>query len=242
MLADLLTRDQVRGLMKKVMVQVPSTGQGKSRPRGGMEAARTVLGVLRKMINWGIRERMLKRTDNPVSGMEDNLPRKRRRERVLSLEEAQIVWRAVAARTSTSSNRCWSSRRRHTRAIMCTWCLSFRSRDDAPINSILQFDPASSAFSSVASMATSRASFAVGRLVDSRLLIAGGVHSHIVSDAQPIVANGLPLSKLHHAAFDAHLLGVDSNFRIHRTSRDFRAPPAPSIGAGNTSWTATAVR
>ncbi len=60
-----------------------------------MEAARTVLGVLRKMFNWGIREQLLKRTDNPVAGMEDNLPRKRRKERVLSLEEAQIVWSAA---------------------------------------------------------------------------------------------------------------------------------------------------
>lgn len=37
--------------------------------------------------------------------------------------------------------------------------------------------------------------------------------AHIVSDGhetlgQPIVPNGLPLSKIHHAAFDAHLLGV----------------------------------
>lgn len=93
--ADMLTRDQVRDLMKEVMVQVPSTGRGKSRRRGGTEAARSVVAVLRKMINWGIRERMLKRLDNPVSGMEDNLPRKRKKERVLSLEEAQIVWHAA---------------------------------------------------------------------------------------------------------------------------------------------------
>lgn len=94
-LADLLTRDQVRGLMKKVMVRVPSSGEGRSRPRGGKEAARAVMGILRKMINWGIRERLLKRTDNPVAGMEDNLPKKRAKERVLSLEEARIVWRAA---------------------------------------------------------------------------------------------------------------------------------------------------
>jgi predicted restriction endonuclease len=36
--------------------------------------------------------------------------------------------------------------------------------------------------------------------------------AHIVIDAneqlgQPIVSNGLPLTKLHHAAFDAHLIG-----------------------------------
>jgi putative restriction endonuclease len=44
--------------------------------------------------------------------------------------------------------------------------------------------------------------------------------AHIVDDAhevlgQPVVTNGLPLSKLHHAAFDAHLIGIDPDFRIH---------------------------
>lgn len=44
--------------------------------------------------------------------------------------------------------------------------------------------------------------------------------AHIVADAdeklgQPIVANGLALSKLHHAALDAHLIGIDPDFRIH---------------------------
>jgi integrase len=53
------------------------------------------MGVLRKMINWGIRERLLKRIDNPVAGMQDNLPKKRKKERVLTLEEAQIVWQAA---------------------------------------------------------------------------------------------------------------------------------------------------
>jgi hypothetical protein len=37
---------------------------------------------------------------------------------------------------------------------------------------------------------------------------------HIVADkdeqlGQPMVPNGIPLSKLHHAAFDAHLIGID---------------------------------
>ncbi|WP_116807347.1 HNH endonuclease [Steroidobacter cummioxidans] len=65
-----------------------------------------------------------------------------------------------------------------------------------------------------------RSRCAISGLPEVRLLDA----AHIVSDAnealgQPIVANGLPLSKLHHAAFDAHLLGVDSNFRIHVSRR-----------------------
>ena len=36
--------------------------------------------------------------------------------------------------------------------------------------------------------------------------------AHIVADkdeqfGQPVVSNGIPLSKIHHAAFDAHLIG-----------------------------------
>jgi integrase len=94
-LADVLTRDQVRGLMKKAAVRRPRGVGPKDRPRGGREAARSVMGVLRKMINWGMREKLLKRVDNPVAGMEDNLPKKRRKERVLSIEEAQIAWQAA---------------------------------------------------------------------------------------------------------------------------------------------------
>jgi putative restriction endonuclease len=26
---------------------------------------------------------------------------------------------------------------------------------------------------------------------------------------QPVISNGLPLTKIHHAAFDAHLIGID---------------------------------
>jgi putative restriction endonuclease len=38
--------------------------------------------------------------------------------------------------------------------------------------------------------------------------------AHIVADkderlGQPVVSNGMPLSKIHHAAFDAHLVGID---------------------------------
>lgn len=44
--------------------------------------------------------------------------------------------------------------------------------------------------------------------------------AHIIEDkhealGQPVVANGIPLTKLHHAAFDAHLLGIDTDFRVH---------------------------
>ena len=53
-------------------------------------------------------------------------------------------------------------------------------------------------------------------LPEQRLLDA----AHIISDknerlGQPIVPNGLPLSKIHHAAFDAHLIGIDPDYRLH---------------------------
>jgi putative restriction endonuclease len=61
---------------------------------------------------------------------------------------------------------------------------------------------------------------AISGLPESRLLDA----AHIVEDSheqlgQPIVPNGLPLSKIHHAALDAHLIGVDPDYRIHVSRR-----------------------
>ena len=48
--------------------------------------------------------------------------------------------------------------------------------------------------------------------------------AHIIPDAnelygQPVVPNGLPLSKIHHAAFDAHLIGIDPDYRVHVSDR-----------------------
>lgn len=44
--------------------------------------------------------------------------------------------------------------------------------------------------------------------------------AHIIVDrdedlGQPVVPNGLPLSKIHHAAFDANLIGIDPDYNIH---------------------------
>ena len=44
--------------------------------------------------------------------------------------------------------------------------------------------------------------------------------AHIVADkdeqlGQPVVPNGIPFSKIHHAAFDAHLIGIDPDYRLH---------------------------
>lgn len=57
---------------------------------------------------------------------------------------------------------------------------------------------------------------AISGLPEPRLLDA----AHIIADqdedrGQPAVPNGLPLSKIHHAAFDANLIGIDPDFRIH---------------------------
>ena len=57
---------------------------------------------------------------------------------------------------------------------------------------------------------------ALSGLPEQRLLDA----AHIISDkderlGQPVVPNGLPLSKIHHAAFDAHLIGIDPDYRLH---------------------------
>lgn len=61
---------------------------------------------------------------------------------------------------------------------------------------------------------------AISRLPEQRLLDA----AHIIADkneplGQAVVPNGIPLSKIHHAAFDAHLIGVDADFRIHVAKR-----------------------
>lgn len=57
---------------------------------------------------------------------------------------------------------------------------------------------------------------ALSGMPEPRLLDA----AHIISDkderlGQPIVSNGIPLSKTHHAAFDKHLIGIDPDYRVH---------------------------
>jgi putative restriction endonuclease len=61
---------------------------------------------------------------------------------------------------------------------------------------------------------------AVTGLTVPRLLDA----AHIVEDrhetlGQPVVPNGLPLSKIHHAAFDANLISIDPDYQIHISER-----------------------
>lgn len=58
--------------------------------------------------------------------------------------------------------------------------------------------------------------------------------AHIIADAeedlgQPIVPNGLPLTKIHHAAFDKHLIGIDDDYRIHLADRLKRMKDGPLL-------------
>lgn len=48
--------------------------------------------------------------------------------------------------------------------------------------------------------------------------------AHIIPDkheklGQPVIPNGLPLSKIHHAAFDSHLIGIDPDYHLHVSER-----------------------
>jgi putative restriction endonuclease len=60
--------------------------------------------------------------------------------------------------------------------------------------------------------------------------------AHIVPDkderlGQPVVSNGIPLSKIHHAAFDAHLLGIDPDYKLHVSDRLLAHNDGPMLEA-----------
>ena len=46
-----------------------------------------------------------------------------------------------------------------------------------------------------------------------------------------MIPNGIPLSKIHHAAFDAHLIGIDPNYRLHVSSRLLSQHDGPMLNA-----------
>lgn len=73
---------------------------------------------------------------------------------------------------------------------------------------------------------------AISNMPEQRLLDA----AHIIEDrnlelGQPIVSNGIPLSKIHHAAFDAHLIGIDPDFRLHVSDRLMSQNDGPMLDA-----------
>ncbi|MGN6514951.1 MAG: HNH endonuclease [Rhizomicrobium sp.] len=60
--------------------------------------------------------------------------------------------------------------------------------------------------------------------------------AHIIDDGnellgQPTIKNGIPLSKIHHAAFDAHLIGVDPNYKIHVSEKLLNLRDGPTLEA-----------
>jgi putative restriction endonuclease len=73
---------------------------------------------------------------------------------------------------------------------------------------------------------------ALSGLRESRLLDA----AHIAADkdeeyGQPVVTNGLPLSKLHHAAFDAQLIGISPDYRVHVSDQLLSIHDGPTLEA-----------
>jgi len=73
---------------------------------------------------------------------------------------------------------------------------------------------------------------AISRLAEHQLLDA----AHIISDkseplGQPIVRNGLLLSKIHHTAFDRHLIGIDPDYRLHVSDRLLVKEDGPMLEA-----------
>ena len=73
---------------------------------------------------------------------------------------------------------------------------------------------------------------AITGLPETQLLDA----AHIIADGdealgQPVVPNGLALSKIHHAAFDAHLIGIDPDYRLHVSDRLLDQEDGPMLQA-----------
>ena len=73
---------------------------------------------------------------------------------------------------------------------------------------------------------------AISGLPEQRLLDA----AHIISDknerlGQPVVSNGLALSKIHHVAFDRHLIGIDPDYRLHVSRRLLDQHDGPMLEA-----------
>ena len=73
---------------------------------------------------------------------------------------------------------------------------------------------------------------AITKLPETRLLDA----AHIIADTDaelghPIIQNGILLTKLHHAAFDRHLIGIDSDYRLHVSRRLLKQKDGPMLDA-----------
>ena len=71
---------------------------------------------------------------------------------------------------------------------------------------------------------------ALSRISERRLLDA----AHIIPDSelgQPVISNGLLLSKIHHAAFDGNLIGIDPDYGIHVSKHLLDQKDGPTLEA-----------
>lgn len=73
---------------------------------------------------------------------------------------------------------------------------------------------------------------ALSGIPERRLLDA----AHIIPDAdpefgQPVISNGLLLSKIHHAAFDRYLIGIDPDYGLHVSKRLLDQNDGPTFEA-----------
>jgi hypothetical protein len=53
----------------------------------------------------------------------------------------------------------------------------------------------------------------------------------LARDFRTILSCGIPLSKIHHAAFDAHLIGIDPDYRLHVSERLLGQEDGPMLEA-----------
>ncbi|MDA0685184.1 MAG: HNH endonuclease [Bacteroidetes bacterium] len=86
-----------------------------------------------------------------------------------------------------------------------------------------------------------RSCCAVCRLRHSELLDA----AHILPDSdprgEPVVPNGLALCKIHHAAFDRHILGINPDLRVEIRSDILREEDGPMLRFGLQEMDGTAI-
>ena len=65
---------------------------------------------------------------------------------------------------------------------------------------------------------------------DERLLDAAHIKPHS-EGGEPLVSNGLLLSKMHHAAYDQNLIGIDPDYKVHVSEQLLAQKDGPFLQA-----------
>ena len=76
------------------------------------------------------------------------------------------------------------------------------------------------------------------RLIDAAHIVADG-HEEL---GQPVIRNGIALSKIHHAAFDANLIGIDPDGRVHVSERLLAMHDGPMLEQGLKAFAGRLIR